>query len=91
MNKQQRRIQKLETLAGIRVQRVLELSDPLYKYTAVVDLATGKSYGFSMWFNLYPSRWRDVTYEEVKSFADCIRNGDYGERFPNNRPARRRW
>lgn len=81
MIKSRRRIQKMELIAGIRVQRVRDLTPQPYNWTEVTDLATGNVYGFSGWYSLYASRTGDVQYADVKSFANNIKQGAYRQRL----------
>lgn len=91
MIKSRRRIQKMELIAGIRVQRVRDLTPQPYNWTAVTDLATGNVYGFSSWYRMYAPRIRDVQYADVKSFATAVKQGSYGQHFGSCEKEHRRW
>lgn len=86
MIKRKRRINKIETICGIRVDRCSEASafhdGPGYKFIQVTDLLTGKRYGFSSWYSLYATR--KAGYEDVKAFAKRVHDGDYGEHYNKN-------
>jgi len=91
MIKSRRRIQKMELIAGIRVQRVRDLTPQPYAWTEVTDLATGNVYGFSGWYSVYAARNRDVQYADVQSFANNIKQGLYGQHFGAAVKEQRRW
>lgn len=91
MIKSRRRIQKMELIAGIRVQCVRDLTPQPYTWTEVTDLATGNVYGFSGWYSMYAPRIRDVQYADVKSFANNVKQGAYGKHFGSCEKEQRRW
>lgn len=91
MIKSRRRIQKMELIAGIRVQRVRDLTPQPYNWTAVTDLSTGDVYGFSSWYTMYGMRTGKVKFENVKSFADAVKQGAYGKHFGSCEKEQRRW
>lgn len=91
MIKSRRRIQKMELIAGIRVQRVRDLTPQPYNWTEVTDLATGNVYGFSSWYTMYGMRSHKVQFENVKSFANAVKEGAYGPHFGNADKEHRRW
>lgn len=91
MIKSRRRIQKMELIAGIRVQRVRDITPQPYTWTEVTDLATGNVYGFSGWYSVYVMRPSGVQFKTVKAFADAVKNGAYGQHFGSCEKEQRRW
>jgi len=91
MIKSRRRIQKMELIAGIRVQRVRDLTPQPYLWTSVTNLATGEVYGFSGWYSMYCNRKHKVTFGDVQGFANAVKQGAYGQHFGSCEKEQRRW
>lgn len=91
MIKSRRRIQKMELIAGIRVQRVRDIMPQPYLWTSVTDLSTGNVYGFSGWYSMYCNRPSKVQISDVVGFANNVKQGAYGQHFGKPEKEHRRW